>query len=96
MAQEQIKCKQLSFTRSGNKDPIVFRLEDETIVKVYFEMMRVGIAVERKNPDGTPLYILQHNVRIETVTKDKTFFMPSPPVPTQSTNEKQGDKAFVR
>ena len=96
MAQEQIKYKQLSFARTGNKEPIVFRLEDATVIKVYFEMMRVGIAADRKNPDGTPLYIFQHNIRIETETKDKTFFMPPPPVPTQNVNEKQGDKAFVR
>jgi hypothetical protein len=75
---------------------VCFRLEDETILKIYVSLARVGIAVDRKNPDGTPLYLFNTAFRIDAITKDKTFYAPPPPAPTQSTNEKQGDKAFVR
>jgi hypothetical protein len=95
MPEEQLKCKQLSAKLIGS-NVVCFRLEDETLLKVYVRMARVGVAVDRKNPDGTPLYIFNSAFRIEAVTKDKTFYAPPPPAPTQSTNEKPGDKAFVR
>ncbi len=95
MSQEQVKCKQLSVKLVGS-DVVCFRLEDETFLKVYVSMNRVGVAVDKKNPDGTPLYIFNTGLRIEAVTKDKIFYAPPPPVPTQNTNDKQGDKAFVR
>lgn len=95
MSQEQIKYRQLSVKLVGS-DVVCFRLEDETLVKIHTELARAGVAVDRKNPDGTPIYNFNIASRIEVETKDKTFYAPPPPAPTQSTNEKQGDKAFVR
>lgn len=95
MSQEQIKYRQLSAKLVGS-DVVCFRLEDETLLKVYVSLARVGVAVDRKNPDGTPLYFFNTAIRIDAVTKDRTFFAPPPPAPTQSANDKQGDKAFVR
>lgn len=95
MPEEQIKYKQLSAKLVGS-DVVCFRLEDETLAKVYVSMVRAGVAVDRKNPDGTPLYLFTTNFRVEAITKDKTFYAPPPPAPTQSTSEKSGDKAFVR
>lgn len=94
MAQEQIKFKQLSVKPVGS-NVVNFRLEDETLVKIHVELARVGVAVDRKNPDGTPLYNFATNLRFETVTKDKTFYAPPPPQPTQSTSSKKGEQAYT-
>ena len=95
MSNEQIKYRQVGAKLVGS-DVVCFRLEDETLVKVYVCLNRVGVAVDRKNPDGTALYMINSALRIEAIPKDKTFFAPSPPAPTQSMDEKMGDKAFVR
>jgi hypothetical protein len=95
MPEEQIKYKQLTAKLVGN-DVVCFRLEDETLLKVYVSMSRVGVAVDRKNPDGTPLYLFNTALRIEAITKDRTFYAPPPPAPTQSTHEKPADSAFVK
>jgi hypothetical protein len=94
MSQEQIKYKQISAKVVGS-NVVVFRLEDETLVKVHVDMARVGVAVDRKNPDGTPIYRFDLAQRLEVQTKDKTFFAPAPPVPTKSTDNKKGDQAYT-
>jgi hypothetical protein len=91
---EQIKYRLLSVKLVGN-DVVCFRLEDETLLKVRVNLTRVGIAVDRKNPDGTPLYMFNTGFQVEAITKDKIFYAPPPPAPTQNMNDKQGDKAFV-
>jgi hypothetical protein len=95
MSEEQIKYKQLSVKLVGS-NVVVFRLEDETLVKIHTELARVGVAVDRKNPDGTPIYNFNIASRIEVETKDKTFYAPLPPVPTKSVKEETGDKAYRR
>jgi hypothetical protein len=94
MSQEQIKYKQISAKVVGS-NVVVFRLEDETMVKVHVDMARVGVAVDRKNPDGTPIYNFSTTLRFDTQTKDKTFYAPAPPLPTKSTDNKKGDKAYT-
>ena len=94
MATDQIKYRQLSVKVVGT-NVVVFRLEDETMVKVYVDMARVGVAVDRKNPDGTPIYNFNTALRIETQTRDKTFYAPSPRAPTKSTDNKKSDKAYT-
>lgn len=91
---EQIKFKQLTAKLVGS-NVVNFRLEDETLVKVHVEVGRVGVAIDRKNPDGTPLYNANVNLRLEFETKDKTFYAPPPPVPTQSTSHKKGEQAYT-
>jgi hypothetical protein len=95
MSEEQIKYKQLSAKLVGS-NVVCFRLEDESLLKIYTELARVGVAVDRKNPDGTPIYNFSIASRVEVQTKDKTFYAPLPQVPTKSVNEQAGDKAFVR
>lgn len=94
MSQEQIKYKQVSAKVVGS-NVVVFRLEDETMVKVHVEMARVGVAVDRKNPDGTPIYNFGTALRFDVQTKDKTFYAPAPPLTTKSTDDKKGDKAYT-
>jgi len=94
MAQEQIKYRQISAKLVGS-NVVNFRLEDGTLLKIHVELTRVGVAVDRKAPDGTPVYNLSINTRPEVETKDKTYFAPPPPVPTQSASDKKGDKAYT-
>jgi hypothetical protein len=94
MSQEQIKFRQLSVKVVGS-NVVNFRLEDETLVKVYVELTRVGVAVDRKNPDGTPIYNFNAGMRFETQTKDRTFYAPLPPIPTKSTHDKKEDHAYT-
>ena len=48
MAQEQIKYKQISAKLVGS-NVVNFRLEDETLMKIHVEVIRIGIAVDKKN-----------------------------------------------
>jgi len=94
MSGEQIKFRLVSAKLVGS-NVVCFRLEDETLVKVHVELGRVGLAVDRKNPDGTPIYNFNANLRIDFEPKDKTFFAPLPQMPTKGTNEKKADKAYT-
>jgi hypothetical protein len=75
---EQIKYKLLSAKLVGS-DVVCFKLEDETLVKVHVEMIRVGVAVDAKAPDGQPLYNITVQPRFEFIPKDKIFYAPKPP-----------------
>ena len=70
-------------------------MEDETLAKVHVELSRVGVAVDRKHPDGTPIYNVNANLRVDYETKDKTFFASIPQVPTRSVSDKKADKAYT-
>jgi hypothetical protein len=94
MSQEQLKYKQISSKLVGS-NVVNFRLEDGTLVKVYVEMDRAGIAIERKAPDGSPLYNLGLSTRVTFESKDKTFFAPAPPIPTKGIDNKN-DKEYTR
>lgn len=88
MAEEQIKYKLISAKLVGS-NVVNFRLEDGTLVKIHVELTRIGVATDRKAPDGTPLYNFSINNRVDIETKDKTFYAPAPPIPTQSINDKK-------
>ena len=75
---EQIKYKLLGSKLVGS-DVVCFRLEDETLIKVHVDMIRVGVAVDTKTPDGQPLYNITVQPRFEVIPKDKIFFAPKPP-----------------
>jgi hypothetical protein len=94
MSREQIKFRQLSSKIVGS-NVVTFRLEDETLVKVHVDIARVGVAVDRKNPDGTPIYNLSPALRLEIQTKDRTYFAPSPPSPTKRTDDRKGEQAYT-
>ena len=70
-------------------------MEDEPLVKVHVDLTRVGVAVDRKNPDGTPLYLVTPSVRVDFQTKDKTFYAPPPPAPTKSVADRKADQAYT-
>ena len=93
MAQEQIKYKQISAKLVGS-NVVNFRLEDGNLLKVHVELTRIGVAIDRKAPDGTPIYNFSMNPRVEIETKDKTYLAPAPPIPTQNT-AKRNDQAYT-
>ena len=75
---EQIKYKLLSAKLVGS-DVVCFRLEDETLIKVHVDMVRVGVAVDAKDPTGQPIYNMTVQPRFEVIPKDKIFYAPKPP-----------------
>jgi hypothetical protein len=94
MGEQMIKCKELSAKLVGS-NVVCFRLEDETLLKVHVDIQRIGRAVDRKNPDGTPIYNFTIANRVEMQTKDRIFYAPIPPVPTQSTKEQKNGAGVV-
>lgn len=91
--EEQIKFRILSAKLVGS-NVVNYRLEDGTLVKIHVDLARVGVAVDRKAPDGSPLYNFNINPRIEIEPKDKTYFAPSPPIPTRSADATKADTAY--
>lgn len=94
MAEEQIKYKQISAKLVGS-NVVNFRLEDGNLLKVHLELTRVGVAIDRKAPDGTPIYNFTMNPRFEIETKDKTYFAPAPSMPTQRISNKKDEQAYT-
>jgi len=48
-------------------DVVVFHLEDGTTVKVRANLDRVGVALNFKNPDGTPHYTTNFNLAVTSL-----------------------------
>jgi hypothetical protein len=94
MGEEKIEYKQISAKLVGS-NVVNFRLEDGNLLKIHVEIMRAGVALDRKAPDGTPLYNFNINTRPELETKDKTYYAPPPPMPTQKVNDEKAGKGYT-
>lgn len=81
---DKIEFKMLDHERMGN-DTVTFKLEDGTIVKVKVDLDRAGIAINYRNPDGTPHYAVNTSVKVFVVPHDKKFTLPKGQVKAQST-----------
>ena len=75
MEEDKVEFKMLDVKLVGS-DTVVFRLEDETMVKITVNIRRAGIAVNFKNPDGTPHYAVDANLGIHIIPKSKKFYIP--------------------
>jgi|YelNatPaOPRAMG01_1025707.scaffolds.fasta_scaffold02691_9 hypothetical protein len=75
MPESEVEFKMLDFKCLGN-DTVVFRLEDGAIVKVKVDLDRAGVAVNFRNPDGTPHYAINTALKITVVPPDKKFSIP--------------------
>ena len=73
---EKIDFKMLDYERTGN-EYVSFKLEDGTIVKVKVDLDRVGIAINYKNPDGSPHYAINTSVKITVIPNERKFSMGS-------------------
>ena len=57
-------------------DVVVFHLEDGATMKVRVTLDRVGVALNFKNPDGTPHYSTNFNLALTIVPPEKKFSIP--------------------
>jgi hypothetical protein len=69
---DQVEFKWLEPKLQGN-DTVVFRLEDGALVKVKVDIDRAGVATNFRNPDDTPHYNVNTNVRLTIIPPDKKF-----------------------
>ena len=73
--EDKIEFKILDYSVVGS-DTVVFKLEDETIVKVKVSIERVGVAANYRNPDGSSHYAVNTSVKLYIVPSDKKFALP--------------------
>ena len=72
---EKIEFKILEAKLVGS-NTVVFRLEDGATVKVKVDIERAAVAVNYKNPDGTPRYNIGAGLKVAVIPKDKKFYIP--------------------
>ena len=70
MEKDQVEFKMLDSKLVGN-NTVVFRLEDGAMVKIRVDINRAGVAINFKNPDGTPHHAIDTNLVIEIVPKTR-------------------------
>ncbi|MBM3905230.1 MAG: hypothetical protein FJ354_00905 [Thaumarchaeota archaeon] len=88
-SKNKIDFKMLDYERVGG-DFVAFKLEDGALVKVKVDLDRVGIALNHKNPDGTPHYAINTSVKISIIPNERKFSVEknlkdkqAPPPPSQ-------------
>jgi len=72
---EKIEFKILDSKLIGS-DTVVFRLEDNAMVKVRVMIDRAGVAVNFTNPDGSPNYNIAASLHIAVIPPSKKFSIP--------------------
>ena len=75
MTEDKIEFKMLKAKLVGS-DTVVFRLEDGAQVKIVVGIGRAGVAVNFKNPDGTPRYNINTALRLDVTPPKKKYFIP--------------------
>jgi hypothetical protein len=75
MEKDNIEFKMLDAKLVGS-DTVVFRLEDDTQIKVKVGIARAGVATSLKNPDGTPHYNIEPVIGISIVPSSKKYYLP--------------------
>ncbi|MEM3614552.1 MAG: hypothetical protein QXJ86_00910 [Nitrososphaerales archaeon] len=69
-------------------DTVVFRLEDGAIVKIRVDIDRAGVAVNYKNPDGSPHYNITVSNKIVIIPPTKRYRLPKEQIqPTQQAKD---------
>jgi hypothetical protein len=75
MSDEKVEFKILDAKLVGS-DTVVFRLEDNAMVKCRVIIERAGVAVNFSNPDGSPNYNISANIGITVIPPSKKFSIP--------------------
>jgi hypothetical protein len=75
MSEQNIEFKWLDAKLVGS-DTVVFRLEDGAMVKVKVDIDRAGVALNFKNPDGSPHYNINASLKVSVVPSGKKFLIP--------------------
>ena len=94
MSESKIEFKRLN-TKCIGTDTVVFRLEDGATVKVKMDLERAGIAVDYKNPDGTPHYQIGPSVKVTVIPSEKSYYLPKSSLKKIGSKEKR-DIPFIR
>lgn len=87
MPDEKVEFKWLDAKCVGS-DTVIFRLEDGATVKIRVDIGRAGVAVNYTNPDGSPHYNINADLRVTVIPPDKRFSLPksqiaAPPKPPE-------------
>jgi len=77
ISEEKVEFNILEAKLVGS-NTVVFRLEDGAMVKVKVDIERAAVAVNFKNPDGTPHYNIGTGLKLTIIPKDKKFYIPKP------------------
>lgn len=88
MPEENVEFKMLEAKLVGS-DTVVFRLEDGAIVKIKVDINRAGVAINFKNPDGSPHYNINTGLNISVIPNEKKFFIPKSQLPLPPTPPKE-------
>ena len=85
MSKDIVEFKWLEAKPVGT-DTVVFQLDDGAKVNIKVDIQRAGVAVNFKNPDGTPHYNIGAGLRITVMPPNRKFFIPRSRIRT----DKQG------
>jgi len=88
MPEENIEFKMLEVKLIGS-DTVVFRLEDGAMVKIKVDINRAGVALNFKNPDGSPHYNINAGLNVSVIPKEKKFYMLKSQLPVTPTPPKE-------
>jgi len=76
-----VKFRMLDWKIKSPDDTVVFELEDGTIVRHKVDINRAGVAINFKNPDGTPFYQVEMGGKITIIPASKEFQIPKSQLP---------------
>jgi hypothetical protein len=88
MPEENVEFKMLEAKLVGS-DTVVFRLEDGAIVKIKVDLNRAGVAINFRNPDGSPHYNINTGLNITVIPNEKKFFVPKSQLPLPPISPKE-------
>jgi hypothetical protein len=99
MSEEKtVKFKQLEAKRISENESVTFQLEDGAKVIIKVDIDRAGVALNYRNPDGSPHYNVAASLKVSIVSPERTYEIPKNQLPpSQST--RPGDKThptFIR
>ncbi|MEM1525388.1 MAG: hypothetical protein QW372_02170 [Nitrososphaerales archaeon] len=86
MSKEYVRFKWLT-AKPITPTTVTFQLEDGAIVEVKIDIGRAGVALDFKNPDGTPHYNIALQQSIVVIPPEKTYVLPKDQVATQLQKE---------
>lgn len=75
MSEDKVEFKMLESKLIGS-GTVVFTLEDGAKVKIQVNIARAGVAVNLKNPDGTPHYNINTALGIKIIPPNKKYSIP--------------------
>ena len=75
MSKDVVRFKWLTVKPVGS-NTVSFQLEDGALVEVKIDVSRAGVAVDYRNPDGTPHYNVAFQQSVIVIPPDRTYLIP--------------------